>query len=249
MPLKRGYMEERIQKLLARAGVGSRRKCEQMIVDGRVRVDGVPAILGQKADPSRARVELDGKPVRLDAANPVYVAVYKPRGVLSTTRDDRGRRTVRDLIPLPGHLFLVGRLDRASEGLVLLTNDGELTDRLTHPRYQHSKEYHVLLDGPLDETALRRWRRGVELDGRRTVPAKVQVLDRQETFTWVRVVLREGRNRQIRRVAEILGCPVARLIRVGIGPVRLGDLRPRRWRHLTHQELGQLRALTNTKES
>jgi 23S rRNA pseudouridine2605 synthase len=211
-----------------------------MIKARRVTVNGNVAQLGQKVDSARDTVQVDGETVTLAPSTPVYVAVNKPRGVLSTTRDERGRRTVRGLVPLPGHLFLVGRLDRSSEGLVLLTNDGELTNYLTHPRYQHTKEYRVLVEGALTDDELARWRRGVLLDGKKTAPADVSILRQAENGTWLRAVLREGRNRQIRRVADILGHPVLRLIRVRIGPVRLGDLRPRRWRHLTKQELRML---------
>lgn len=233
-------MEERIQKIMARVGLGSRRACEELIRAGRVTVNGVVAELGRKVDPRHNRIEVDGKAIPVASPDLVYLAVYKPRGVISTTRDERGRATVRDLVPLPGRLYPVGRLDRQSEGLMLLTNDGELTDYLTHPRYGHTKEYNVCLDGHLDETALERWRTGVFLEGKRTAPAKASLLGHEDDQTWVRVVLREGRKRQIRRVAEILGHPVRRLVRVRIGPVHLGDLKPGRWRHLTKKELGGL---------
>lgn len=232
-------MEERLQKILARAGLGSRRACEELIRQGRVSVDGQVAQLGQKADPERDAVTVDGSPVRV-ARPRTYLAVNKPRGVLSVTADDRGRRTVRDLVPLPGHLFSVGRLDLWSEGLVLLTDDGELANRLAHPRYEHPKEYAVsVLGHPTGET-LDLWRQGIVLDERRTTPATVTVLSREKDSTLLRVVLREGRKRQIRRVAKILGHPVRRLVRVRIGPVHLGDLQPGRWRRLTAAEVDAL---------
>jgi len=242
-------MEERVQKILAHAGVASRRACEQMIREGRVTVNGQVARLGQKADRARDQIELDGAPLALAPASPIYIAVHKPRGVLSTTRDERGRPTVRDLVPLPGHLYLVGRLDRSSEGLVLLTNDGELTNQFTHPRYRHKKEYRVLVEGLVDDAGLERWRRGVFLEGKQTAPANVSILGYEQDHTWLRVILREGRKRQIRRVGDMLGFPVKRLIRVRIGPVHLGDLRPRRWRYLTKQELGQLKAQLNERRT
>ena len=234
-------MDERIQKIMARAGLGSRRACEDLIRDGRVTVNGVAAELGQKADPRRDRLEVDGRPVSVAPPAKLYIVVHKPAGVVSTTRDERGRSTVRDLVPLSGRLYPVGRLDRWSEGLVLLTNDGDLTNHLTHPRYGHAKVYHVCLEGYLDEKALQRWREGVFLEGKRTTRAKASLLRHEEDHTWVRVVLREGRKRQIRRVAAMLGHPVRRLIRVRIGSVHLGDLEPGQWRHLTKQELGQLK--------
>ena len=238
-------MEERLQKILARAGLGSRRSCEGLIRRGRVRVGGQVAELGQKADPARDTITVDGRPVRVPSDH-VYVAVHKPRGVLSVTKDDRGRRTVRDLVPLPGHLFPVGRLDLWSEGLVLLTDDGEFSNRLTHPRYEHEREYHVCVEGEPSDAALLQWRRGVFLDGPRTAPAQVSVLHRERDCTWLRVVLREGRKRQIRRVAGILGHRVRQLIRVRVGSLVLGDLRPGQWRRLSAAEVSALRAAIRT---
>jgi 23S rRNA pseudouridine2605 synthase len=236
-------VEERVQKILARAGFGSRRNCEELIRQGRVAVNGHPVQLGGKADPGRDRITLDGRPVQTHRSA-TYIALHKPRGVLSAERDDSGRlRTVRDLVPLPGHLYPVGRLDMNSEGLILLTDDGELANLLTHPRYEHPKEYHADVEGHPAEETLRRWRRGIYLDDRRTAPADVSILSRQKDHTRLRVVLREGRKRQIRRVAAKLGHPVRRLIRVRIGPVHLGDLKPGQWRPLSAREIEQLRKL------
>ncbi len=240
-------MEERLQKILARAGLGSRRACEEMIRRGEVTVDGNVAQIGQKADPKRDRIALRGTEVAVATEDRVYVAVHKPPGVLSTTRDVRGRPTVRALVPLPGRLYPAGRLDQWSEGLVLLTNDGEMTNKLTHPRYGHTKEYHACLEGHLDDAALERWRDGVFLDGRRTARAEVSILRREGKRTWLSIVLREGRKRQIRRVAAMLGHRLLRLIRVRVGPVRLGNLEPGQWRHLTRQELGQLKVQTRRR--
>jgi len=235
-------MEERLQKILARAGFGSRRACEELILQGRVSVNGQVAGLGQKADPDRDRITLNGKPVGVKDRC-TYVALYKPRGVLSDEGDDSGRlSTVRDLVPLPERLFPVGRLDLRSEGLILLTDDGELTYRLTHPRFGHEKEYRVLVEGEPDEATLSKWRQGVLLEGQRTAPAQVSVIRRDEDGAWLRIVLREGRKRQIRRVAALLGYPAYRVIRVRIGPLRLGDLRPGQWRKLTDAEVKALRA-------
>ena len=232
-------MEERLQKVMARAGVGSRRACEEIIRRGRVEVDGKIAILGQKVDPARQRIVVDGK--QLAGPEPlVYIALHKPRGVLAVSQDDRGRRTVRDLVPLPGHLYPVGRLDVGSEGLMLLTNDGALANRLTHPRYGHTKEYKVCIAGHPGEKVFAQWRRGIILDDRRTAPATISVLRRGRDHTWLRVILQEGRKRQIRRVASILGHPVHQLIRVRLGPVHLGELKPNQWRHLTRQEIKAL---------
>ncbi len=234
-------MEDRLQKILARAGFGSRRTCEELIRWGRVAVNGQIAQLGQKADPDRDRITLDGKPIRVKHRR-TYVALHKPRGVLSDEGDGSGRlSTVRDLVSLPGRLFPVGRLDLRSEGLMLLTDDGDLAYRLTHPRFGHEKEYHALVEGEPDEATLRKWRRGVFLDGRRTAPARVSIIRKESGNTWLRVVLREGRKRQVRRVAAMLGHPVHRLIRVRIGPLRLGNLKPGQWRKLTSAEVETLR--------
>lgn len=235
-------MEERLQKILARAGFGSRRACEELIRQDRVAVNGQVAQLGQKADPNRDRITMDGKPVQVKRHR-TYVVLHKPRGVLSDEGDGSGRlSTVRDLVSLPGRLFPVGRLDLRSEGLILLTDDGELAHRLTHPRYQHAKEYHVCVHGCPDDQTLNRWRRGVFLDGRKTAPAGVSILRHERDYTWLRVVLREGRKRQIRRVAAMMGHPVHRLIRMRIGPLRLGDLQPGKWRRLTGAEVEALRS-------
>lgn len=234
---------ERLQKVMAQAGIGSRRACEEIIRQGRVEVEGKIATLGLKVDPARQRVVVDGQPLTR-AESRVYVALYKPRGVLAVSRDDRGRRTVRDLLPLSGHLYPVGRLDATSEGLILLTNDGALANRLTHPRYRHSKEYKVYVAGQPSEKTLRQWQQGIFVDGKRTAPADVAVLRRERDHTWLRVVMREGRKRQIRRVAAKLGHPVRRLIRVRIGPLQLRDLKPGEWRHLTDQEIRSMRRAT-----
>ncbi|MBL7066025.1 MAG: rRNA pseudouridine synthase [Anaerolineae bacterium] len=235
-------MEERLQKILARAGFGSRRACEELIRQGRVALNGQVAQLGQKADPNRDHITVDGKPVQTDRPR-TYVALHKPRGVLSDEGDGSGRlSTARDLVSLPGRLFPVGRLDLRSEGLILLTDDGDLAYHLTHPRFGHEKEYRALVEGEPDAATLRKWRRGVFLDGKRTAPAGVTVARQEKGTTWLRVILREGRKRQIRRVAAMLGHPVHRLIRVRIGSLRLGDLRPGQWRRLTGAEVKALRS-------
>lgn len=237
-------MEERLQKLMARAGLGSRRSSEELIAAGRVRVNGRVATLGQKADPQQDRIEVDGKPLRLQREELTYILLNKPRGVISSLEDElsEGRETVRDLIPLPGHLYPVGRLDKPSEGLMLMTNDGRLAHRLTHPRFEHEKLYEVQLEGRISNQALEQWRRGVMLDERITAPAPIEVVERTNERTRLRIVLREGRKRQIRRIAASFGHPVQRLVRLKIGPLALGDLQPGEWRHLTTEELRHLLA-------
>jgi 23S rRNA pseudouridine2605 synthase len=234
-------MEERLQKVLAKAGLGSRRAAEELIAAGRVRVNGNVASLGTKADPARDKIEVDGRPVAA-AEDFVYIALYKPRGIISAAESPEGRTTVRDLVPLPGHLYPVGRLDVDSEGLILLTNDGELANRLTHPRYGHEKEYKVLIAARPDEEQLAIWRRGVVLeDGTRTLPAEVRFDSAQGKGAWLRVVLREGKKRQIREVGKTIGLPVVKIIRVRIGTLQLGGLKPREWRRLMPAEVEELK--------
>ena len=236
-------MPERLQKILAQAGYGSRRASEEFIAAGRVRVNGQIASLGQKADPARDEITLDGKPITA-AESLTYIALYKPRNVLSTVERERSdsRQTVRDLVDLSGHLYPVGRLDFESEGLVLMTNDGDLTNRLTHPRYGHRKEYRVLLARQPDAEQLEAWRRGVVLaDGYKTSPVDIRYESAQGKGAWVRVVMGEGRKRQIRETCRQLGLPVVRIMRIRIGAVRLGKLKPRQWRYLTKAEVEALK--------
>jgi pseudouridine synthase len=234
--------EERIQKLLAQAGFGSRRTCEEYLTQHRVTVNGKIAELGAKADPERDMIKVDGKRVTFDAAK-IYVMLNKPMGVVTTNADEFDRKTVRDLVPLEGHLFPVGRLDADSEGLVLLTNDGDLANALTHPRYEHEKEYVVLVEGQPDDGTLKRWRRGVMLEDQMTARARVDVIGAERDQTWLRVIMREGRKRQIREVAGMLGHRVKYLQRVRLGPLKLGQLKVGQWRHLTSSEVRQLRSL------
>lgn len=235
-------MEERLQKILARAGFGSRRKCEELIAAGRVRVNGKVADLGAKADPAADRILLDNQPL-LYPGDFVYIALYKPRGFVSTTAEELGRPTVLDLVPNTQRLFPVGRLDMDSEGLVLLTNDGDLTNRLTHPRYGHEKEYRVLVARHPDNEQLETWQRGVVLeDGFRTAPAAVRIESHHGKGSWLRVILREGRKRQIREMGALTGLPVVRIIRIRIGSLYLGELKPREWRHLTAEEVAALKS-------
>ena len=233
--------QERLQKILARAGLGSRRACEDLITQGRVTVNGQVARLGMKADPEKDDIRVDGQ--RVQAGEPwVYIMVHKPRWVLSTLQPDRKHRTLRDLVSVPARVFPVGRLDLESEGLVLLTNDGELAHRLTHPRYGHEKEYRVLVAKAPDERQLRAFRHGIVLpDGHRTRPAKVDFLRRQGKGAWLRFLLTEGRKRQIREMCRAVGLPVVRLIRTRIGPLRLKKVGVGEWRHLTPEEVRALR--------
>jgi 23S rRNA pseudouridine2605 synthase len=236
-------MEERLQKILARAGLGSRRACETFLSEGRVRVNGVIAELGQKADPQADRITVDGEPIVLPQTFS-YIMLNKPRGVISAALPQDSRPTVVDLVGAEERLYPVGRLDADSEGLILLTNDGELTEYLTHPRYESEKEYRVLVKGEPEEDRLAVWRRGVVLEGKRTAPARVRREERAARGTWLSVVMHEGRKHQIRDIGEALGMPVLRLIRVRMGPLLLGKLPPGQWRELSDDEVQQLRRRT-----
>jgi 23S rRNA pseudouridine2605 synthase len=232
-------MEQRLQKVLARAGVASRRAAERLVVEGRVAVNGaVVRTLGTRVDPERDVLTVDGRPVRVDV-HPVYVLLHKPRGVVSTARDERGRPTVLDLVRVEQRVYPVGRLDADSEGLLLLTNDGELAYRLTHPRHAVPKEYHVLVRGQVSERALARLRAGVRLPEGCARADAVAALGREGTGTWLCLVLHQGWKRQVRRMLAAVGYRVERLIRVRIGGLTLGDLPAGQWRVLSPAEVAR----------
>jgi 23S rRNA pseudouridine2605 synthase len=234
-------MEERLQKLIAQAGIASRRAAETLIEQGRVTVNGKRATLGEKADPARDDIRVDGVRLHIESAR-IYVLLNKPMGIVTTVhaQDQEQRRTVRDLVPVKEYLYPVGRLDADSEGLVLMTNDGELAQKLTHPRYEHPKVYEVALRGSVSDEALNIWRRGVVLDDGPTKPAEIRLLSRDNNATWIRITMQEGRKRQIRRIANTLGYPVTRLIRVQFDTLVLGVLEPGQWRYLTDAEIKAL---------
>lgn len=233
---------ERLQKVLASAGYGSRRYCEEMISSGRVTVNGVKATLGAKIDPVRDSVMVDG--IRADLAPParVCIAMYKPRGYVTTRRDPQGRKTVMDLIreDIRG-LHPVGRLDYDSEGLLLLTNDGGLTYRLTHPKHEVDKTYEVTVDGIPSSAAIGRLRRGIELGEGVTAPAQAMVLRKTVDRAVIRITIHQGWNRQVRRMLEAVGHPVLRLKRTAYGPIRLDRLKPGQYRFLGEDEIQLLR--------
>jgi 23S rRNA pseudouridine2605 synthase len=228
-----------LQKALARAGLGSRRACEDLIREGRVTVNGSVATLGDRVDPSRDRVEVDGAPVPLDPGLRYY-ALNKPRGVVTTARDPQQRQDVSSFYPAGPRVFPVGRLDRETEGLLLLTNDGDLANRLTHPRFGAEKEYLAEVEGSASDRAVSRLTRGVELeDG----PARARSARRVGTARGrqaVRIVMAEGRKREVRRMLGAVGLTVRRLVRVRVGPVGLGRLRPGEVRPLTAAEVRAL---------
>ncbi len=234
---------------MAHAGIASRRECERLIEKGLVRVNGRIATIGDKADPDKDRIEVRGQVIHGDVQEEhIYVALNKPKGVISSLEDElgEGRRVVRDLVPVPGHLYPVGRLDKQSEGLILMTNDGNLAHKLTHPRYGHTKKYKVVIEGKISQEALQKRRRGMYLDGRKTAPAEVKIIQQGSNFTQLEIVMREGRKRQIRRISNMLGYPVTQLVREEIGPLKLGNLKSGDWRYL---EAKEVEALQNSVRS
>lgn len=238
-------MEERLQKILAQAGFGSRRACEELIIAGRVTVNGQVSKIGEKANVRVDQIKLDGKLIKFPETL-IYILLNKPKGVLSTVHAPDSRPTVRDLVPVEGTLYPVGRLDVDSEGLILLTNDGDLTNKLTHPRYGHEKEYRVLLSRQPDDKQLNAWRHGVVMqDGYRTAPVQVNLETRFGEETWVRVIMKEGRKRQIRDTCRQIGLSVVRIIRVRIGNIRLGTLKSKEWRYLSPSEINELKTYTS----
>ena len=236
---------ERLQKLLSRAGVMSRRRADALLQAGRLRLNGQPARPGDRAVVGVDCVTLDGQRLHLAAAEHQHrrtLLLHKPPGVLCTCRDPQGRPTVLDLLPPAAGqgLYPVGRLDRDSEGALLLTNDGDLALRLTHPRHGHHKTYRIWLTGIPSAASLTAWRSGLLLDGRRTRPAQVELEHRNAVGSCLRIVLREGRKRQIRRIADQLGHPVRRLQRSAIGALPLGSLASGGWRWLETDDMDLL---------
>jgi 23S rRNA pseudouridine2605 synthase len=226
----------RLQKILAAAGLSSRRDAERWILEGRVTVNGrVVRELGARADPARDVITVDGRRIPSERPRRTYV-LYKPRGVVTTTRDPHARKTVLELLPEPERLFPIGRLDAASEGLLLLTNDGELAHRLLHPSFEVPRTYRVSVEGAVDRRALAELRAGIVVGGHRLARCKAKILERTQTRTLLELTLFEGRRRQIRTMMRTVGHPVRRLLRVRFGPVALGRLRPGEWRELRREE-------------
>jgi len=239
---------ERLQKVMAHAGVASRRNCEKMIAAGLVKVNGrVVVEPGTKVDPAKDIIQVGGKILR-PSSEKHYILLYKPRGYVTTVRDEKGRKKVTDLIKgVKTRVYPVGRLDYDSEGLLLLTNDGELTFALTHPSHRVPKTYLVWVDGIPSKEQLEQMARGLDLKDGRTAPAKVKLLGEHNGNAKVEVVLKEGRNRQIRRMFEHIGYRVLRLKRIKIGDLSLGAMRPGEYRNLTPSELKQLQVQAGLK--
>lgn len=238
--------EERLHKILARSGVASRRSVEAMLRAGRIKINGrIVTTPGVKIDPERDEVQVDGKPVylkRLLEKRPVYLAFYKPAGVVTTIADPQGRPKITDFLHgVPERVFPVGRLDFDSEGLLFLTNDGELAHRLMHPRNKIPKTYAVWVVGKVGNESLKRLREGVVLDDGPTQPAAVRVIQRLRAQTLLEIIITEGRKRQVRRMCDAIGHPVIKLERTAIGALTLKGLQPGRFRELTDLEVDQLK--------
>ena len=234
--------DTRLQKMLADCGVASRRKAEEMIQAGWVTVNGETAHIGDKVDSRRDRVAVKGRPVQARGKN-VYIMLHKPRGYITTMSDEMGRRCVAELVKdIPERIYPVGRLDRESEGLLLMTNDGEFANKMVHPSMHVPKVYRVTIRPGITEDQLTQMSVGMEIDGEKTLPASVRVLEQQQGRVVLEIVLQQGRNRQIRKMCEQLGLEVARLKRIAMGPVKLGMLQPGQYRELTKEEIKGLLA-------
>ena len=240
--------EERLQKYLSACGVASRRKAEELIHAGSVTINGRPAVLGDKVQPGSDRVCVHGKPVS-PVENKIYLMLNKPRGFVTTMSDEQGRKCVADLVSrAPARVYPVGRLDRNSEGLLLLTNDGDFANAIMHPRAHVSKTYRVTVRPPVTDEQLSRMTSGVTLDGRDTLPCDIEILTKEEGRIVLKFTLYEGRNREIRRMCEEVGLEVLRLKRIAVDTLSLGMLQQGKWRLLTSDEVKKLyRAAKSTK--
>ncbi len=237
----------RIQKIIADAGIASRRKAEELIQRGAVTVNGKKAQLGDKADPFRDKIIVAGRQITLKKdAKKYYIMLHKPRGFITTMSDEGGRKCVAELVDeVPARLFPVGRLDKDSEGLLFMTNDGDFANMISHPSTHFAKTYRVTVHPRITEEQLTSLTTGVVIDGRKSMPASVRVVTTEKERTVLEIILEEGRNRQIRKMCEALGLEVARLKRTAIGPVKLGMLQPGKWRELAPDEMRKIRAYHN----
>ena len=234
----------RLQKIIADAGISSRRKAEELIEKGAVLVNGNRAKLGDKADPSKDKITVAGREIKIQSnAKKYYIMLHKPRGYITTVSDEGGRKCVTELVEeVPARLFHVGRLDRESEGLLLMTNDGDFANMITHPSTHFAKTYKVTVRPRVTEEQLTKLTTGVIVDGRESQPAAIRVIKSEQDRTVLEIVLEEGRNRQIRKMCEAVGLEVARLKRTAIGPVKLGMLQPGKWRELTNEEMRMIKS-------
>lgn len=237
-------MEVRLQKFLAEAGVASRRKAEEYILDGRVKVNGVTVrLMGVKVDGKKDIIEFDGKVVSKDSEH-VYIMLNKPEGYVTTVKDQFSRPAVMDLVSGIKHrIFPVGRLDYETSGLLLMTNDGDIAYKLTHPAHSIEKTYEAKLYGSPDINDIRRFKRGLDIEGGKTLPAFIEIIEAGEKFCTVRIKITEGRNRQVRKMCDAIKHPVATLKRTAVAGIELGDLKKGKYRHLTDKEVRYLKSL------
>ena len=234
----------RLQKYMAECGVASRRKSEELIEMGKVKVNGHIAHIGDKINPKKDIVTVKGKKINKEEKL-YYLMLNKPRGYVTTVSDELGRKTVMDLIDIKARVYPVGRLDKDSEGLLLLTNDGSFANALTHPKHNYAKVYRVTVRPSVNDEILDRLRNGIEIDGRKTAPCDVSIITQEEGRVVLEFILREGRNRQIRKMCEAVELNVARLKRISIGPVKLGMLQTGKYRQLTDNEVRKLMRSSN----
>jgi 23S rRNA pseudouridine2605 synthase len=233
-------MEQRIQKILAQMGVASRRKAEELIIEGRVTVNGKVAAVGMKADPARDHIKVDGK-LLIKPEPRIYLMFNKPSGVVTSLSEPEGRTTVKDFLKgIKYRVFPVGRLDHDSEGLLLITNDGDFAHRILHPSKKIPKTYAIKVEGIINEDAIEKLRRGVRLEDGLTAPAKAKRIRKSDNNSWVEITIYEGRKRQVRRMLEKVGYPVIKLKRTAIGGLKLGDLKPGEIRRMTFEEIKKI---------
>lgn len=240
--------EVRLQKFMAECGVASRRKCEEIIEQGKVKVNGHIAHIGDKVNPKKDLVTVRGKKINKDERK-YYIMLNKPRGYVTTVSDELGRKTVMDLVDVDARVYPVGRLDKDSEGLLILTNDGSFANALTHPKHNYAKVYRVTVRPAVNDEILNKLRSGIEIDGRKTAPCDVNIITEEEGRVVLEFILREGRNRQIRKMCEAVNLEVARLKRISIGPVKLGMLQTGKTRRLTDNEVKKLLRSSNPSEN
>lgn len=233
-------MEQRLQKIIAEMGISSRRGAEEIIIEGRVTVNGQVAVLGMKADPAKDHIKVDGKLI-VQPEKKVYLVFHKPRGVLTSLSDPQGRPVVKDFLRgIRQRVFPVGRLDYDSEGMLILTNDGEFAHAILHPSKKIPKTYMVKIKGVLSDEGMERIRTGIKIEGTMTAPAKVKRVRKTEQNSWIEVTIFEGRKRQIRKMLERVGNPVIRLMRIRINGLEMGDLMPGQLRHIAPDEMKRI---------
>lgn len=230
-------MEERLQKYMAACGVASRRKCEEVILEGRVKVNGaIVSELGYKIDPEKDEVFVDGKKIKKEERK-VYIALNKPEGYVCTVKDEKGRETILDLVKVEERIYPIGRLDYDTSGLILLTNDGDVYNKIIHPREEKNKVYIALIKGILSKKQIEMFEKGIDIGGYITAPAKLKVLETFSDATEVEITIHEGKNRQIRRMCDAIGHSVISLQRIQVGDIKLKDLHKGKWRFLSDEEI------------